>query len=114
MTIHPDLIALLDFVVAQGGSGLDLFTGRPPMIRISGSLGAVGNHKVLTDPDVQAMLRSIVPEGRWDVFERDQSIDLSLAHKADARFRINGYRTQGTTAIAMRLIPRAIRTFAQL
>ena len=114
MTIHPDLIALLDFVVAQGGSDLHLFAGGPPMIRISGSLVAVGNHKVLTDPDVQAMLRSIVPEGRWDVFERDQSIDLSLAHKADARFRVNGYRTGGTTAVAMRLIPRAIRTFAEL
>ncbi|HEY4523021.1 MAG TPA: PilT/PilU family type 4a pilus ATPase [Candidatus Paceibacterota bacterium] len=114
MTARPDLAALLDFVVAQGGSDLHLFAGGPPMIRISGSLVAVGNHKVLTNDDVVGMLRSIVPEGRWETFEREQSIDLSLAHKADARFRVNGYQTQGATAIAMRLIPRAVRTFAEL
>src|ERR1051326_9189198 len=110
MTTHPDLVALLDFVVAQGGSDLHLFVGGPPTIRVSGSLVVVGNHKPLTGTDVDAMLRSIVPEGRWEVFEKNQAIDLSLAHKADARFRVNGYRTQGTTAIAMRLIPRSIRT----
>ncbi len=114
MTIHPDLAALLDFVVAQGGSDLHLFAGGPPTIRISGALVAVGNHKILADADVRAMLQSIVPEGRWEIFEKDQSIDLSLAHKADARFRVNGYVTQGTVAIAMRLIPRAIRTFSEL
>ena len=114
MTIHPDLEALLDFVVAQGGSDLHLFVGGPPMLRISGALVAVGNHKPLTATDTEAMLRSIVPEGRWEVFERDQAIDLSVAHKADARFRVNGYKTQGTVAVAMRLIPRAIRSFAEL
>jgi twitching motility protein PilT len=112
--IRPELAALLDFVVTQGGSDLHLFAGGPPMIRIAGSLVSVGNHKTLSAADVEAMLRSIVPEDRWETFERDQAIDLSLAHKADARFRVNGYRTQGTIAIAMRLIPRAVRSFGEL
>ncbi|MBU6321358.1 MAG: PilT/PilU family type 4a pilus ATPase [Patescibacteria group bacterium] len=113
MTIRPDLVALLDFVIAQGGSDLHIFAGGPPMIRLSGSLVSVGNHKALTPEETDGMLRSIVPEGRWPIFEREQSIDLSLAH-GSARFRVNGYRTQGTTAIAMRLIPIAIRSFAEL
>ncbi len=113
MNIRPDLVELLDFVIAQGASDLHIFAGGPPMIRISGSLVAVGNHKALASDEVDGMLRSMVPEGRWSVFERDQSIDLSLAH-GNSRFRVNGYRTQGTTAIAMRLIPLAIRSFAEL
>jgi len=60
------------------------------------------------------MLKSIVTPDRWEVFERNQTIDFSYAHKTDARFRVNGYRTGGTTAFAMRLIPVVIRDFAEL
>ena len=113
MSANPRLAELLDIVVAQGGSDLHLFAGGQPMIRVSGSLLPVTSQPALTAPETEAMLQSIVPEGRWPTFTLTQSIDLSYAH-ADARFRVNGYRVQGTTALALRLIPRAIYTFAEL
>ena len=60
------------------------------------------------------MLKSIVPPERWDSFGKNQTIDLSYAHRADMRFRVNGYRVQGGTALAFRLIPHAVRTFTEL
>ncbi len=105
---------LLDLVVAQGGSDLHIFAGGSPMIRVSGALIPVNKYPPFTSEETEAMLKSIVPEDRWDSFRKDQTIDLSYAHQVDARFRINGYRVQGTVALALRLIPRAIRTFTEL
>jgi len=114
MTAHPKLAELLDFVVAQGGSDLHIFAGGVPVIRVASALVPVAGYPALTNQDIETMLKSIVPGGRWEGFEESQTIDISYAHKADARFRVNGYRAQGVTAIAMRLIPRAIRNFAEL
>ncbi|MFA6519210.1 MAG: PilT/PilU family type 4a pilus ATPase [Candidatus Paceibacterota bacterium] len=114
MTADKRLEELLDLVVTQGGSDLHIFAGGPPMLRVSGALIPISKYQALTNEETEAMLKSIVPPERWDSFLADQTIDLSYAHGADARFRINGYRTQGATALALRLVPRAIHTFTEL
>lgn len=105
---------LLDLVVSQGGSDLHIYAGGPPMLRVSGALIPMEKYPALTSEDTEAMLKSIVPPERWNSYQEDQTIDLSYAHKADARFRVNGYRAQGATALALRLVPHAIRTFTEL
>lgn len=105
---------LLDLVVAQGASDLHVFAGGAPTLRVAGALIPVSKDKTLTAPETEAMLKSIVPPDRWDSFLKDQTIDLSYAHKENQRFRINGYHAQGAVALAFRLIPRAINTFAEL
>lgn len=114
MTIDPRLAELLDLVVAEGGSDLHLYAGGPPMLRVSGALIPVSKYPALTSVETETMLKSIVLENRWHVFLQNQSIDLSYAHKAEVRFRVNGYYAQGAVALAMRLVPRAIQTFAEL
>ncbi len=114
MTTDNRLAELLDIVVKEGGSDLHLVAGGVPIIRVSGALFPLNKYPVLTEKETEAMLQSIVAGDRWKLFEQNQSIDLSYAHRADARFRVNGYRAQGTTSIALRLIPHAIRTFADL
>ena len=114
MTPDKRLEELLDLVVKEGGSDVHIFAGGSPMLRVSGALIPVSKFPVLSGDDTELMLKSIVPEGRWDTFLKNQTIDLSYAHKKDARFRVNGYRVQGATAIALRLVPRDIHTFAEL
>jgi twitching motility protein PilT len=114
MIVEKRLGELLTLVVTEGGSDLHIFAGGPPMVRVAGALISLTKYPALTSADTEAMLKSIVLEERWNLFHENQTIDLSYAHGADARFRVNGYRVQGTTAIAFRLIPRAIRTFAEL
>jgi len=114
MTADPHLQELLDFVIAQGGSDLHLPVGGPPMLRISGALIPIAKYPALTNEQTEAMLKSVVPADRWGSFQESQTIDVSYAHKGDARFRINGYRAQGATSLALRLIPRAIHTFTEL
>ncbi|HUY62406.1 MAG TPA: PilT/PilU family type 4a pilus ATPase [Candidatus Paceibacterota bacterium] len=114
MTIDKRLKELFDLVIAQGGSDLHIFAGGSPVIRVSGELVPLTRYQAFTAADTEVMLRSIVPEGRWETFEKDQAVDLSYAHHEDSRFRINGYRTQGTIAMASRLIPNKIATLAEL
>ncbi|MDD2657493.1 MAG: PilT/PilU family type 4a pilus ATPase [Candidatus Pacebacteria bacterium] len=114
MSTDKRLEDLLDVVIAQGGSDLHIFAGGSPMIRVSGALVPLLKYPAFTDTDTEEMLKSIVPPDRWASFLSEQAIDLSYAHKTDARFRVNGYRVQGAVALALRLIPRAISTFAEL
>lgn len=114
MAADKHLEELLDLVVAQGGSDIHIFAGGSPMLRVSGTLVPLTKYPAFSPEETEAMLKSIVRPDRWSSFLANQSIDLSYAHKADARFRVNGYRVQGTTALALRLIPRTIHTFTEL
>ncbi|MHB8860690.1 MAG: type IV pilus twitching motility protein PilT [Minisyncoccota bacterium] len=114
MAADKRLEELLDVVVSQGGSDLHLFSGGAPVVRVSGALIPLTKYPAFTSEETEAILKSIVPEERWGDFKKNQTIDLSYAHGADARFRVNGYRVQGTTALALRLIPHAVRSFTEL
>ncbi len=114
MATDTRLAELLDTVIKEGGSDLHLFAGGSPMLRVSGALIPLSKYPALTSAETEAMLRSIVPENRWNSFLENQTIDLSYAHNKDARFRINGYLVQGATALALRFIPHDIHTFAEL
>ncbi|MEK7604316.1 MAG: PilT/PilU family type 4a pilus ATPase [Patescibacteria group bacterium] len=114
MSVDRRLLELLDLVISQGGSDLHVFAGGPPMIRIAGALLPVSRREALKPDDTEEMLKSIVPPERWNSFLENQTIDLSYAHGAEDRFRINGYRVQGGAALAFRLIPRTISSFTEL
>jgi twitching motility protein PilT len=108
------LDAYLDTVIREGGSDLHISVGSPPIIRVAGSLVPLVQEPVVTAADAEAMLRSVVPEKQWEKFTVEQAVDFSLKHADGNRFRVNGYIVQGVVAIAMRLIPRDIRTFTDL
>jgi twitching motility protein PilT len=105
---------LLDLVVSQGASDLHIFAGGSPVLRVASALIPVNQFPALSAEETEAVLKSIVPPERWETFQKDQSIDLSYSHNGTDRFRVNGYRVQGTVAIAARLIPRAISGFSEL
>jgi twitching motility protein PilT len=105
---------LLDTVVTEAGSDIHISAGHNPIIRVAGALVPLMQHPVLTPDDTMSMLKSILPENRFETFEKNQSVDFSYAHTEKARFRVNGYTVQGSVAVAMRLIPHETRTFANL
>ena len=114
MTSNKRLEELLDLVVSQGGSDLHIFAGGSPMIRVASSLIPITKYPAFTSEETESILKDLVPPERWEMFKKTQAIDLSYTHKSDSRFRINGYRVQGTVALALRLIPHALRTFTEL
>lgn len=112
--IDKRLEELLDLLITQGGSDLHIYAGGPPVARVSGALIPLTKYPAYTAADTEAMLKSIVVENRWESYMQNHSIDIAYAHKTNARFRINGFRVQGTTALALRLIPQSVRSFSEL
>ena len=113
MTAQRSIEALLDAVISEGGSDLHLSAGAHPTVRVAGSLVPLLQQEPVTIEESESILKRLVPEGRWDTFVAEQSIDFSYRH-GDARFRVNGYRANGAIAIALRLIPQQIKTLAEL
>ncbi len=106
--------ALLDIVITEGGSDLHLSAGAHPIIRVAGSLVPLVHQSVLTPKDTEDLLHSMLAEERWAEFLKNQTIDFSYAHENGTRFRVNGYQAAGTIAVAMRLIPKDVRSFSDL
>ncbi len=113
MAADKRLEELLAVVIAQNGSDLHITAGQPPVIRVSGSLIPLTQYTPFDAQATEDILRSIVVQNRWSTFENNQAIDLSYAFQG-TRFRVNGYRAQGTVSLALRLIQEKIRTFAEL
>src|SRR3989344_2188380 len=114
MTSTNRIHSLLDTVVREGGSDLHISSGSPPIIRVAGALVPLVQEAVLAPDEIREMLKSVAPQNMWPKFEAEQAIDFSLAHTDGNRFRVNGYVVQGAAVIAMRLIPKEIRTFTYL
>jgi twitching motility protein PilT len=108
------IVALLDIVITEGGSDLHISAGSYPTIRVAGALVPLVHQELLTPAVTEALLLGMLSEGRKQEFIKQQAVDFSYAHKDGTRFRVNGYLAGGTIAIAMRLIPKEIRSFTAL
>ena len=108
------LTTLIETVIAQGASDLHLSAGVQPVIRVSGVLTPLLQEQALMQDDLIGFLSVMVSPERKQKFLDSQEIDFSYAHGEQARFRGNAFFERGHVGIALRLIPRAIRTLAEL
>lgn len=98
----------------ESASDLHLSEGRYPTVRVAGFLIPLMNRKILTKEDTLGFMSVVLgPEDR-ETFSRNKEIDFSYNHQDKARFRGNGYFQRGTVSFAFRLIPKKIRSFAEL
>ena len=114
MSTASGVASLLDTVVKEGGSDLHISAGSHPIIRVAGALVPLVHHDKLTPADTERLLKELLGTERWERFLTAQSIDFAYAHTDGSRFRVNGYIVGGACTVAMRLIPKEIRTFASL
>ncbi len=108
------LYSLFDSLIAEGASDLHLSVGVKPVIRIDGSLAPVLKEEPLTNEDVADFLKTMVSSDKWEHFIKEKELDFSYAYKNGNRFRGNAFVQQGTISIALRLIPKQIRTIQEL
>ncbi|MDR3558221.1 MAG: PilT/PilU family type 4a pilus ATPase [Candidatus Pacebacteria bacterium] len=105
-----DLIALL---VKEGASDLHLSQGRTPVIRVTGNLIPLIKRAVLTANDMKGFAGQFLSEANIKMLETDRNVDFSY-EMSDIRFRGNAFYRQGMIAIALRLIPKNIKTLTEL
>ena len=104
---------LLDTVVKQSCSDLHLTTGRPPTVRLNGSLRNLQT-KSLESDDMVALMKSVTPEKNQQELQEGGTTDFGFAYGDAARFRVSVFRQRGDIAMVLRLIPNELLTFDQI
>ena len=104
---------LIKTVVNEGASDLHISEGRHPTIRVSGMLLPLVKHPILTKEDTGGLLNELLSEKNKEIFNNSKEIDFSYGLDG-SRFRGNAYFQQGVVSIALRLVPKNIRTFEEL
>ena len=109
-------------VVKLEGSDLHLKVGRPPHVRIAGTLRPLNRGPI----DAEEMERLVFPlldedprlrERRWRIFNEDGGVDFAHTIEMDGqrwRFRVNVFQQMGQVGLVARLVKNWIPDFASL
>lgn len=104
---------LLDEAVTKKASDLHITVGVPPVIRVDGKLMPVSGESVLTPQDSRKLAQSIMTESQVERLLARRELDFSFGYRT-MRFRVNAFFERGNMSAALRLIPKEIRTLAEL
>jgi twitching motility protein PilT len=105
---------LLTVMVERQASDLHLGCGSYPHLRLNGHLEPLEEFEMLTPPDTERLVDSILTDQQRRRFEEENELDLSFGVQGLARFRCNISRQRGSVTAAIRVIPYAVRSFQDL
>ncbi|MEY4747219.1 MAG: hypothetical protein RLZZ416_268 [Candidatus Parcubacteria bacterium] len=115
MNDYPALLKKYINVVAhEGGSDMHFSTGAHPTIRVAGNLTPMLKEPVLTPEDTRGFLKALLTPEQEKRFEERQEFDFAFESADSTRFRGNAFFQRGAVGIALRLIPKTIRTVQEL
>jgi twitching motility protein PilT len=106
-----DLIAI---VLKEDASDLHLSEGRQPIIRVSGFLVPLVKQAALSRTDIKGILDELLDAKKKEEFLEQMEVDFAYDHDESSRFRCNAFFHVGKIGIAMRLIPKKIKTLEEL
>ena len=104
---------LLQACVTQGASDIHISVGRPPVLRIDGSLRSLET-KVLEADDSMALMKSITPDRCQQELQEEGGTDFGFAFGTAARFRVSVFKQKGNVSIVLRQIPNKLLTFEEI
>lgn len=113
MDYKKEIENLVSLIMKEGASDLHLSEGRPPIIRVSGNLIPLMKKAPLTRIDMRGFADVLLSGENRVLLDKEKNVDFSY-NLPETRFRGNIYFRQGVLSIALRIIPRAIRTLAEL
>jgi twitching motility protein PilT len=108
-----DIDTLIELVIKEGASDLHMSEGRPPYVRIGGSLVPLSKHPKFSKADMEKILETMVPDYKRKIFQEKKSADFAYSHNSE-RFRCHIFIQQGRICLAMRYITKDVRTLEEL
>ena len=94
-------------------SDIILTAGRPPMLRINGSLTPDGTVQ-LNENDLHELIYSIINDEQKKDFEEHSELDFAVEFPDSGRFRVNVFKQMGKIGAAFRPIMSRIPTLESL
>ena len=114
MDYASQLKKYVNVLVHEGGSDLHFSVGAHPTIRVAGSLSPMLKEPVLTPEDALGFVKVLVSPEQEKRFLSEQEVDFAYESEDKVRFRGNAFFQRGSAAVALRLIPKAIRSVQEL
>jgi len=108
-----ELRPLLEIAAERRASDLHLAVGRPPTLRIAGTLYPL-ELPILRPADTKGLSEQVLTDNRRQSLAERGEIDLSYSVPGLGRYRVNVYQQRGSIGVAMRLIPEIIPSFEDL
>ncbi|MBA4292759.1 type IV pili twitching motility protein PilT [bacterium] len=110
-----DIRELIEVGYNETASDIFLKVGsKPRMKQFSFIRDLPGEWPVLTEHDVERLMRSVMNERQWNKFLDNREMDLAFVLEGKCRVRTNVYSQRGTIASVMRIVPSRIRTLEEL
>ena len=106
--------SLIATVIKEDASDLHLTEDRQPILRVAGFLIPLSTHPVLSRQDMKGILDEIFEGSKKDIFLERKEVDFAYYDANQTRFRGNAFFQLGKISIALRLIPKYIKTFEEL
>jgi len=105
---------LINNLVQEDASDLHLSEDKPPIMRVSGSLIPLVKYKTFSRADVKGILDLLLSQKQKEKFVDEKEVDFAYDHNGTIRLRGNAYFQLGKVSIALRLIPKKIRSMQEL
>jgi twitching motility protein PilT len=109
-----ELEDLIESVIREGASDLHLSEGHVPTLRVNGALIPLMRKEPLKKEDTDAFLSLLMSSEYKKLFLERKETDFSYEYQGRARFRGNAFFQQGHVSIALRFIPKVIKTLEDL
>ena len=104
----------VNVVQHEGASDLHFSSGAHPTVRVAGSLSPMLKEDVLTPEDTRGFAHLLLTPEQEKRFLSEQEMDFAFESEDGVRFRGNAYFERGAVSIALRLIPKVIKSLAEL
>ena len=104
---HPmsyEMNELLDLVLEEGASDLHIQVGKPPTLRLYGSMVSVDGPD-LTPADTERLMQTITADSYVQAAKSEGGADFGFAYMDKSRFRVSVFRAKGSYGLVLRQIP---------
>ena len=98
----------------RGATDLLITAGAPPLLRIDGALQPAMGASPLDADATAAVVAKMLPPTLLDELHEQREVDFSFGWCEVSRFRGNAFHQRGAAAVALRVIPNHIPSFAEL
>jgi len=106
--------SLLDALWRANGTELLLTAGMTPQIRVHGDLHPIPGQGPLTSAATDAVIAEILLPEQAAAWKTAHEYDFTFGWRSTARVRGSAFSQRGTTALALRIIPRSVPSMAAL
>ena len=112
---YPALLKkYVNVVVHEGASDLHFSVGAHPTIRVAGNLSPMLREPLLNAEDTLGFASVILTEAHLKRFQETQEIDFAYESEGGYRFRGNAFFQKRAISIALRLVPKQIKSVQEL